>query len=104
MQHGISEDIEDDIPIDIPTPIPTPPLTATEALYALATLNTYFEALPVSSLQHHTTIPNTFEVSDIVSCLQTIALFSEKLPTEQRTATDFAWMAVIKFRLTASSG
>jgi len=65
----ISEDMEDDIPIDIPIPNSTPPPTTTEALHALATLNTYFEALPISSPQHPTTMRNTFEVSDTVEPL-----------------------------------
>jgi len=52
----------------------SPPPTTPEALHALTTLTKYFEALPVSSLQRPTTMRNTFEVPDIVSSLQTIAL------------------------------
>ena len=70
------------LPTDIPILPDTSPPTTTEALHALTTLNKYFEALPVSSLQHPTTTHNTSEVS----------------------ATDFAWMAAIRFQLTASSG
>ena len=62
------------LPTDIPILPDTSPPTTTKALHALTTLNKYFEALPVSSLQHPTTMHNTSEVSDIVSSLQTIAL------------------------------
>jgi len=57
--------------------------------------------MPVSSLQHPTTVHNTFGASDIVSTLQTIAISLKdySVLTEQLTVTDFAWMASIKFQL-----
>jgi len=86
---GVSEDLEDDMPTDIPVVELSPAPTTPEALHALMTLTKYFEALPVSSLQHPTTMCNKFEVSDIVSSLQTIALSLKSYQLNNRASIRF---------------
>jgi len=77
QNQSVSEDLEDAMPTDIPIVELSPPPTTPEALHAITTLTKYFEALPVSSLQHPTTMRNTFEVSDIVSSLRPLRALSK---------------------------